>query len=63
MFRTILTAILCTLVKKKIKFFLKYKEIQMGSVAKSYMTNGLLIYVAKKRETLECSKKEGNFRM
>ena len=34
-----------TLIKKKIQIFLIYKEIQMGSVAKSYMTNGLLIYV------------------
>jgi hypothetical protein len=31
-----------TLIKKKI--FLIYKEIQSGAVAKSYMTNGLLIY-------------------
>jgi hypothetical protein len=31
-----------TLIKKKIKF--PYKEIQNGAVAKSYMTNGLLIY-------------------
>ena len=30
--------------KKENKTFLKYKEIQMGSGAKSYMTNGLLIY-------------------
>jgi hypothetical protein len=30
--------------KKKIKFSLKYKEIQNGALAKSYMTNGLLIY-------------------
>ncbi len=28
---------------KKEKIFLIYKEIQKGSVAKSYMTNGLLI--------------------
>ncbi len=28
--------------KKVHKIFLMYKEIQMGSVAKSYMTNGLL---------------------
>jgi hypothetical protein len=33
-----------TLIKKKIKFSLIYKEIQNGAVAKSYMTNGLLIY-------------------
>jgi hypothetical protein len=30
--------------KKEKKIFLMYKEIQKGSVAKSYMTNGLLIY-------------------
>ncbi len=30
--------------KKENKIFLIYKEIQKGSVAKSYMTNGLLIY-------------------
>jgi hypothetical protein len=35
----------CTLIKKKIKFSsYMYKEIQNGAVAKSYMTNGLLIY-------------------
>jgi hypothetical protein len=33
--------------KKENKTFLKYKEIQMGSGAKSYMTNGLLIYGEK----------------
>jgi hypothetical protein len=33
-----------TLIKKKKKNFLIYKEIQKGAVAKSYMTNGLLIY-------------------
>jgi hypothetical protein len=32
-----------TLIKKKIKFFLIYKEIQ-NAVAKSYMNNELLIY-------------------
>ncbi len=33
------------LIKKKIKFSsYTYKEIQNGPVAKSYMTNGLLIY-------------------
>ncbi len=32
-----------TLVKKKENVFI-YKEIQNGAVAKSYMTNGLLIY-------------------
>ncbi len=36
------------LIKKKIKIFLIYKEIQNGAVAKSYMTNGLLItYLGK----------------
>ncbi len=30
--------------KKENKIFLIYKEIQKGPVAKSYMTNGLLIY-------------------
>ncbi len=30
--------------KKENKIFLIYKEIQNGAVAKSYMTNGLLIY-------------------
>jgi hypothetical protein len=29
---------------KEKKIFLIYKEIQNGAVAKSYMTNGLLIY-------------------
>ncbi len=29
--------------KKENKIFLIYKEIQNGAVAKSYMTNGLLI--------------------
>jgi hypothetical protein len=29
--------------KKEKKIFLIYKEIQSGAVAKSYMTNGLLI--------------------
>jgi hypothetical protein len=33
----------CTNKKEK-KIFLKYKEIQMGSVAKSYMRKGFLIY-------------------
>jgi hypothetical protein len=32
------------LIKKKPKIFLQNKEIQKGAVAKSYMTNGLLIY-------------------
>jgi hypothetical protein len=30
--------------KKENKIFLIYEEIQNGAVAKSYMTNGLLIY-------------------
>jgi hypothetical protein len=30
--------------KKKIKFSFIYKEIQNEAVAKSYITNGLLIY-------------------
>ncbi len=30
--------------KKENQISLLYKDIQMGSVAKSYMTNGLLIY-------------------
>ncbi len=30
--------------KKENQVFLIYKEIQSGAVAKSYMTNGLLIY-------------------
>ncbi len=30
--------------KKDIQIFLIYKEIHSGAVAKSYMTNGLLIY-------------------
>jgi hypothetical protein len=29
---------------KENKIFLKYKEIQMGAIAKSNMTNGLLIF-------------------
>jgi hypothetical protein len=32
-----------SLIKEK-KIFLIYKEIQKGAVAKSYMSNGLLIY-------------------
>jgi hypothetical protein len=31
--------------KKENQIFLIYKEIQNGAVAKSYVTNGLLIYV------------------
>jgi hypothetical protein len=36
----------CTMYtdKKEKKIFLIYKEIQKVSVAKSYMTNGLVIY-------------------
>ncbi len=30
--------------KKENQIFLIYKEIQNGAVAKSYMTNGLLLY-------------------
>jgi hypothetical protein len=30
--------------KKEKKIFLIYKEIQMGAVAKSYMSKGFLIY-------------------
>ncbi len=30
--------------KKENQIFLIYKEIQNGAIAKSYMTNGLLIY-------------------
>jgi hypothetical protein len=34
-----------TLQKRKEKFLIySYKDIQNGAVAKSYMTNGLLIY-------------------
>jgi hypothetical protein len=36
-------SILCS-DKKENKIFLIYKEIQMGSVAKSYMSKGFLIY-------------------
>ncbi len=32
------------LIKKEIKIFLIYKEIKMGSGAKSYMRKGFLIY-------------------
>ncbi len=31
--------------KKENQIFLIYKEIQSGAVAKSYLTNGLLIYM------------------
>jgi hypothetical protein len=30
--------------KKENKMFLIYQEIQKGAVAKSYLTNGLLLY-------------------
>jgi hypothetical protein len=33
-----------TLIKKENQIFFIYKEIQSGAVAKSYMTNGLLMY-------------------
>jgi hypothetical protein len=36
-----------TLIKKENQIFLIYKEIQMGAVAESYMTNGLLPYMVK----------------
>ncbi len=36
--------IVCTLIKKEDGIFLIYKEIQTGSVAKSYMRKGFLIY-------------------
>jgi hypothetical protein len=40
-----LSACIAALIKKKTKFSLFiYKEIQMGSVAKSYMRKGFLIY-------------------
>jgi hypothetical protein len=35
----------CHTDKKEHEVFLIYKEIKKGSVAKSYMTNGLLILV------------------
>ncbi len=34
----------CTLIKNKNKIFLIYREIQIGSGAKSYMRKGFLIY-------------------
>jgi hypothetical protein len=34
-----------TLIKKENQIFLIYQEVQSGGVAKSYMTNGLLIHV------------------
>jgi hypothetical protein len=47
MFRKVLSSsssVEATLIKKENKILLIYKEIQNGVVAKSYMTNGLLIY-------------------
>jgi hypothetical protein len=37
-------SVYCISDKKEKKIFLIYKEIQMGSVAKSYMRKGFLIY-------------------
>jgi hypothetical protein len=37
-------AIQYTLIKKENQIFLIYKKIKNGAVAKSYMTNGLIIY-------------------
>jgi hypothetical protein len=34
-----------TLIKKRKRIFLKYREIQTGLVAKSYMRKDFLIYV------------------
>ncbi len=41
-FRT--ESVLINTDKKENQIFLIYKEIQSGAVAKSYMTNSLLIY-------------------
>ncbi len=38
------TLYICTLIKKKTKFSIIYKEIQMGSGAKSFMRKGFLLY-------------------
>jgi hypothetical protein len=35
--------------KKENKTFLKYKDIQMGSGAKSYMRKGFIIYVEMRK--------------
>jgi len=46
LFHLVILFFLCpvlTLIKKKTKFSLIYKEIQMGSGAKSYMRKGFLI--------------------
>ncbi len=37
-------------LKKKTEIFLIYKEIRMGSVAKSYMRKGFLIYEEMRNE-------------
>jgi hypothetical protein len=47
---TLVSAALETSDEKENTIFLTYKEIQKGAVAKSYMTNGLLIH-RKKRFT------------
>jgi hypothetical protein len=36
------------MIKKEINFFLIYKEIQSGAVAKSYMMKGFLIQYMRK---------------
>jgi hypothetical protein len=49
----------CTMIKKKIKiFFLIYKEIQSGAVAKSYIRKGFLIYEEmRKYFTIYCMRR------
>jgi hypothetical protein len=37
------------LIKKNTKFFIIYEEIQMGSVAKSYMRKGFIIYAEMRK--------------
>jgi hypothetical protein len=37
-----------TLIKKKRKFSLTYKEIQSGAIAKSYMRKGFFIHYMRK---------------
>jgi hypothetical protein len=44
MYLCILGNAVLKLIKKENQIFLIYKEIQNGAVAKSYITNGLLIY-------------------
>jgi hypothetical protein len=44
MFARFQQIVFATLIKKKRKYFLIYKEIQNGSVAKSNMRKGFLIY-------------------